>query len=76
MHFHTCGEYPPGEISLNLLDPTILIDGVPIWEAGKLYPERLKGGATLLENYPEMRAIFDCPATQVGQSECGQLAYA
>ncbi|MEO9650176.1 MAG: hypothetical protein ABJC87_16120 [Roseobacter sp.] len=75
MHFHTCGEYPPGEISLNLLDPTVSADGVPIWEAGRLYPERLQGGSALLEQYPDMRAAFDCPATQVGQSESGQLAY-
>jgi hypothetical protein len=76
LHFHTCGAYPPGEISLNLLDPTVRIDGVAVWENGKLHPERLAGGQALLETYPEMRAIFEAPATQVGQAPCGRLRYA
>ena len=30
LHFHTCGAYAPGEISWNVVDPTILIDGVDL----------------------------------------------
>lgn len=75
LHFHTCGDYPPGEISLNLLDPTVRIDGVAVWEDGRLYPERLAGGDAVLEAYPEMHAAFMTPATQVGQSTCGHLRY-
>jgi hypothetical protein len=41
-----------------------------------LHPERLAGGQALLETYPEMRAIFEAPATQVGQAPCGRLRYA
>jgi hypothetical protein len=76
MHFHTCGAYPPGEISLNMLDPTIRIDEVAVWENGFLHPERIAGGAELLAAYPDMRAAFEHPATQVGQADCGQLRYA
>lgn len=76
LHFHTCGDYPPGEISLNVLDPTVWIDGVAVWEDGRLYPERIAGGAALLAQYPEMQAVFDNPMPQVGQAESGYLAFA
>ena len=32
LHFHSCGKYPPGEISLNIVDPTISVDGEIIWD--------------------------------------------
>lgn len=76
LHFHTCGGYPPGEISLNVLDATVLVDGVAVWEDGKLFPDRVAGGAELLAAHPDMCAAFDDPATQVGQAENGQLMYA
>ncbi len=75
LHFHTCGDYPPGEISLNVLDPTIRLDGVAVWEQGILHPERIKGGAALLAAHPDMAAVFADPATDVGQAACGNLRY-
>lgn len=76
LHFHTCGAYPPGEISLNVLDPTVRLDGVPVWEDGQLYVSRIPGGEALLEEHPDMRAAFEAPATQVGQAANGRLMYA
>lgn len=76
LHFHTCGDYPPGEISVNVLDPTVRIDGIAIWENGKLHPERLQGGSALLEANTELRSIFQNPAMDVGQAACGKLVYA
>lgn len=76
LHFHTCGAYPPGEISLNVLDATVRLDGVAVWDAGKLYPERIKGGAALLEEFPQMHQVFLNPETEVGQAECGNLRFA
>jgi hypothetical protein len=76
LHFHTCGAYPPGEISLNLLDATVRIDGIAVWQDGVLHPERVAGGANLLEQYPDMRAVFENPTGQVGQAASGLLAYA
>ena len=75
LHLHTCGREPPGEISLNVLDPTVRLDGVAVWENGRLFPERLAGGAALLSRYPEMKEIFDNPRTSVGQSAGGRLSY-
>ena len=36
LHFHTCGNYAPGEICLMVLDPTVIVDGVKLWDAGRL----------------------------------------
>jgi len=75
LHLHTCGAYPPGEISLNLLDTTVRLDGVALWEDGRLYPERIEGGAALLAQHPEMAAVFDTPAPDVGQAASGILEH-
>ncbi len=37
LHFHVVGETVPGEISATVLDPTISLDGVVQWEAGRLH---------------------------------------
>lgn len=75
LHFHTCGAYPPGEVSLNVLDPTVRLDGVAVWENGVLHPERINGGPDLLERYSDMAKVFRNPATQVGQAACGNLRF-
>lgn len=74
-HFHTCGRQAPGEISLNLLDATITLDGVRVWEEGRLYPERVRGGEELLARYPEVAAAFANPAQDVGFGEADRLAF-
>ncbi|WP_170789168.1 hypothetical protein [Ruegeria lacuscaerulensis] len=74
MHFHTCGNYAPGEICLNVLDPTIRVDGVAVWEHGVFRPELIEGGSDILEAYPSIRAVFDAPAQQVGQGPNGRLS--
>ncbi len=75
LHFHTCGAYAPGEISLNVLDPTITIDGVDIWEKGRLYPERLTGGEEIFREFPLIRKVFENPAQNCGLGPDGQLSY-
>ena len=75
LHLHTCGVYAPGEISLNILDPTIEVDGIRIWDKGRFCPERIEGGSDILEHYPDARGVFATPAQNVGQSKKGRLAY-
>ncbi len=36
LHFHTCGNYPPGEICWMVAAPTIVADGRAIWRDGTL----------------------------------------
>ncbi len=75
LHFHTCGEYPPGEISLNIVDPTIVVDGEALWESGQLHPNRLPGGSSILCKYPTIARIFESPSSDIGLAQNGRLSY-
>ncbi len=66
LHFHTCGAYAPGEISLNVVDPTVEIDGTKVWENGRLHPERIIGGREVLDTYPCATFAFDNPSYAIG----------
>ncbi|MGI9369294.1 MAG: hypothetical protein ACR2O2_10710, partial [Ruegeria sp.] len=66
LHFHTCGAYAPGEISWNLFDPTIEIDGVAVWQNGSFYPERLPTGSDILAQFPSAAAAFANPDRDIG----------
>ncbi len=66
LHFHTCGAYAPGEISWNIIDPTVSVDGVKVWEMGRLYAERVPGGAEILARYPCAAALFAAPDPEIG----------
>ncbi|WP_171173308.1 hypothetical protein [Ruegeria sp. HKCCD8929] len=66
LHFHTCGAYAPGEISWNVIDPTIVIDGVTYWERGVFHAERLPDGPEILGKYPCAAALFEHPDWDIG----------
>lgn len=74
LHFHTCGAYAPGEISLNVVDPTIALDGVAVWESGRLHPERVPGSADILIRYPCTARLFAAPAREIGLAPSGRLS--
>jgi len=66
LHFHTCGNYAPGEISWNILDPTIYLDDVALWENGQLYPNRIAEAEILLKNHPILAELFANPYRKIG----------
>ena len=66
LHFHTCGSYAPGEISWNVFDPTIEIDGIVIWEQGVFRANRLPEGAEILKKYPCAASVFARPDRNIG----------
>lgn len=66
LHFHTCGTYAPGEISWNIIDPTIEVDGVALWDKGTLRTDRLPGGPAILARYPCAEALFATPDRDIG----------
>jgi len=66
LHFHTCGAFAPGEICWNVVDPTIAIDDVPVWENGRLYPERFPEGRDILARNAELAALFANPQNEIG----------
>ncbi len=67
LHFHTCGAYAPGEISWNVFDPTVTLDGVALYDAGVLHVDRLPQGPEMLAQYPEVAALFRAPDRAIGQ---------
>ena len=66
LHFHTCGAYAPGEISWNVIDPTIVIDGVTYWDNGELHAERLPLGRSILDRHSCAAALFADPNPDIG----------
>ena len=66
LHFHTCGAFAPGEISWLIIDPTITVDGVALWEKGALYPERLPDCARILSRHANLAALFRSPQRNIG----------
>lgn len=38
LHFHTCGDYAPGEICWMIAQPTVTADGRALWADGQLHP--------------------------------------
>lgn len=75
LHFHTCGLHAPGEISVNVVDPTLRIDGVALWDHGRLHPERIPGGRALLAAEPALADIFAAPSRDIGLNPSGRLSF-
>ena len=58
LHFHTCGELPPGEICWMVKDPTIKIDGKPLWEQGALNVEDFELTRNCLKAWPVLSSLY------------------
>lgn len=63
--FHTCGSGPHGEICWMIIDPMVTIDGVALWENGRLHPERFASSQQVLAQFPTLAAAFAAPAGPV-----------
>jgi hypothetical protein len=66
LHFHTCGDYAPGEICWNVIDPTIMADGVAVWRAGRIVLDSVPGAGEVLDKHPGLRDLFDRPEQRIG----------
>jgi hypothetical protein len=51
LHFHTCGDYAPGEVCWHVLDPTITFGNNTLWDNGKLEVLRVPGVSELLDEH-------------------------
>lgn len=71
LHFHTCGAYAPGEISWNIFDPSITIDGVPYWDRGVFDARLLPQGSEILSQFPCAAALFADPDPAIGLRAAG-----
>lgn len=66
LHFHTCGDYPPGEICWMVLDPTVVIDGQALWEDGRLRPAAFPQTRRCLKTWPDLGPVFAAPSDRIG----------
>ena len=66
LHFHTCGDYAPGEICWMVLDPTVLVDGRALWEKGRLRADAFTQSRRCLDTWPELASLFTHPSDQIG----------
>ncbi len=69
LHFHTCGDFPPGEICISVFDPTISVDGVDLWRKGELVFAQSPEVRALMEKYPGTRELFSNPTRNIGLDE-------
>ena len=60
-HFHTCGAYAPGEISWMVQNPTILLDGRPLWNDGRLEAAAFPSLAHVLSKWPCLAEALAAP---------------
>ncbi|MBE2276165.1 MAG: hypothetical protein IAE87_07695 [Rhodobacteraceae bacterium] len=58
LHFHTCGTEAPGEISWNLVDPTVTVDGTVLLDRGRLFPGRFAALAGVIAANADLQALF------------------
>jgi len=66
LHFHTCGNYAPGEICVSVFDPSIAVDGVTLWRNGTLKFADAPEVRQLQNRYPGIRALFERPVLEYG----------
>ena len=66
LHFHTCGNYAPGEICWMVLDPTICLDALPLWENGTLCPQRFAQTSRCLQDWPQLKQLFENDKREIG----------
>ena len=59
LHFHTCGEYPPGEICWMVESPTLTLDGRDLYRDGEIRVETFEEFTPCLDDHPELRTLFD-----------------
>ena len=58
LHFHTCGNYAPGEICWMIKSPIIKIDGISLWENAKVKVENFETTSKILEKWPDLEQIY------------------
>lgn len=65
LHFHVCGDDPPGEICWTLIDPTIMLDGIPAWQEGRLALTETNEARAIMQRYGDGPAAFAQPASEI-----------
>jgi hypothetical protein len=59
LHFHTCGDYAPGEIAWSVIDTTVTLDGTPYWQDGRFVFLDREEVRSLLADFPGCETDFE-----------------
>lgn len=65
LHFHTCGDTPPGEIALSVFNPTVRVDDRIYWENGEFAWLRRQDNRELIARYPGAECLLE-RAAEIG----------
>lgn len=66
LHFHTCYDTPPGEICWMVQDPTIVVDGTALWDAGVIQTDAFPALSQCLQDWPALGPLFANPVQEIG----------
>jgi len=66
LHFHVCGDNPPGEICWTVIDPTVKLDGAPAWERGRLVLAETFEAKAIMHHYQDSATAFAQPPPEIG----------
>jgi hypothetical protein len=66
LHFHTCGDYAPGEISISTIDPTMIVDGQTYWPHGDCCFSGDPAVQAIFAKYPDLGEAFANPRRDIG----------
>jgi hypothetical protein len=59
LHFHTCGDTPPGEVAWSVFNPTVRIDGEIYWENGEFVWLKRRSNLSLIAQYPGADCLLE-----------------
>lgn len=59
VHFHTCGNYAPGEISCTLPDHSIFVNGIKLWDKGRLQPQNFLTTKETVLKWRDLQNLFE-----------------
>ena len=65
LHFHTCGDVPPGEIAWSIFQPSVWVDDLPYWQNGEFVWLQRKDNAALIRA-TEGAACLLAPSQNIG----------
>ncbi len=66
LHFHTCGDYAPGEICVMVVDHSVSVDGRLLWDSGRLRHGDFDETRDCMAAWPMLREAFDNPSPEIG----------
>ncbi len=65
LHFHTCGDEPPGEIAWSLFNCSVSIDDQRYWENGEFIWLQREDNKALIQQYPDCEPLLQ-PSLSIG----------